>query len=231
MNNEVNIEELERLARNATPGPWKACGTVEQLGGDCKDIIPTSVSCMAHCYGGSADRAEDKDLIFIAAANPFAILSLLDRLKKAEAERDALAAQPVNARMLEALLYWRDECSGAEPSIRAFSLIVDDAIAAAESAPKAVRLTDAEILSCESDDWDMFARAEAALAEPQPDADGWIPWASGPCPVDPDDLVEVKLRDGEEFIGNEAQDGGEWIWEHDGGPGDIMFYRVVEAQP
>ena len=95
MSNEINIEELERLAKAATPGPWKACGTVEQIGGDYKDIIPTSVSCMAYCYGGSADRAEDKDLIFIAAANPSAVISLIDRLKKAEAERDALAAELV----------------------------------------------------------------------------------------------------------------------------------------
>ena len=86
MSSEINIEELERLAKAATPGPWKACGTVEQIGGDYKDIIPTSVSCMAYCYGGSADRAEDKDLIFIAAANPFVVLSLIDRLKKAESE-------------------------------------------------------------------------------------------------------------------------------------------------
>lgn len=93
MSNETNIEELERLAKAATPGPWKACGTVEQIGGDCKDIIPTSVSCTAYCYGGSADRAEDKDLIFIAAANPFAVLSLIDRVKKAESDRDALAAR------------------------------------------------------------------------------------------------------------------------------------------
>ena len=27
-----------------------------------------------------------------------------------------------------------------------------------------------------------IARAEAALAEPQPDADGWIPWAGGRVP-------------------------------------------------
>ena len=86
MSNEINIEEMERLANAATPGPWKLVGTVEQAGGDYKDIIPTSVSCGAFCQGGTPDRADEADLAFIAAANPSAILALLDRLKKAEAE-------------------------------------------------------------------------------------------------------------------------------------------------
>lgn len=74
------------------------------------------------------------------------------------------------------------------------------------------------------------ASAEAALAEPHPDADGWIPWAGGDCPplVDPDVLVEVKLRSGEEFIGNEAQYADEWEWDHDDSPRDIIAYRVVK---
>ena len=28
-----------------------------------------------------------------------------------------------------------------------------------------------------------IARAESTLAEPKPDADGWIPWVGGECPV------------------------------------------------
>ena len=75
---------------------------------------------------------------------------------------------------------------------------------------------------------DIIARAEAALAEPQPDADGWIPWAGGECPVDKKVLVEVKLRSGSAWIDQEAQMGADWLWDHDGGPDDILAYRVVK---
>ena len=73
-----------------------------------------------------------------------------------------------------------------------------------------------------------IARAEAALAEPQPDADGWIPWAGAECPVDSKDWVEAKLRDGKAWIGEEGEPGEEWLWDHDGGADDIIAYRVVK---
>ena len=73
-----------------------------------------------------------------------------------------------------------------------------------------------------------IARAEAALAEPQPDADGWIPWAGGDCPVDEKVLVEVKLRSGSAWIDQEAMMGADWLWDHDGDADDIIFYRVVK---
>ena len=74
-----------------------------------------------------------------------------------------------------------------------------------------------------------IARAEAALAEPQLDADGWIPWAGVECPVDEKALVEVKLRSGSAWIDQEAQMGADWLWDHDGGPDDIIAYRVVKG--
>lgn len=72
-----------------------------------------------------------------------------------------------------------------------------------------------------------IARAEAALAAPQPDANGWVPWAGGECPVDQDTWVEVTLRNGKSWIGKEAQRGEEWLWDHDGGSDDIIAYRIV----
>ena len=74
-----------------------------------------------------------------------------------------------------------------------------------------------------------IARAEAALAEPQIDADGWIPWAGVECPVDEKALVEVKLRSGSAWIDQEAQMGADWLWDHDGGADDIIAYRVVKG--
>lgn len=38
--------------------------------------------------------------------------------------------QPVNERLVEALLYWRDECRGAEPSLSVFARMADEALAA-----------------------------------------------------------------------------------------------------
>lgn len=87
----IDLDDIERKAKAATPGPWKLVGTVEQDGGDCEDIIPTGVSCSTYCYGGSAERAKDVDLDFIAAANPATIIELVRRLRDAEAENKGLA--------------------------------------------------------------------------------------------------------------------------------------------
>jgi len=80
----AKLKELEGLAKAATPGPWKLVGTVEQDGGTYRDIIPTSVSCGGWCQGGTPDRADECDLQYISAANPFSVLSLIDSLRKAK---------------------------------------------------------------------------------------------------------------------------------------------------
>lgn len=41
--------------------------------------------------------------------------------------------QPVTERLVEALLYWRDERRGAEPSLSVFARMADEALAAAEA--------------------------------------------------------------------------------------------------
>lgn len=68
----------------------------------------------------------------------------------------------------------------------------------------------------------------AAPAEPQPDADGWIPWAGGECPVDANVEVIIKDRSGKVWHFGVA---GDYDWNHDEEPLDILFYRIVEAQP
>ena len=75
--------------------------------------------------------------------------------------------------------------------------------------------------------WADNAHAEAALAEPQPDADGWIPWAGDYCQprrMPPDTLVSVKLRCGYVI----TQNCGTLNWEQDDDPGDIIAYRVAK---
>ena len=74
-----------------------------------------------------------------------------------------------------------------------------------------------------------IAKAEAALAEPQADADGWIPWDGGKCPVSPAMLVEVKLRSGQSWLNKDAEKGSFWGWYHGPKktPDDIIAYRPL----
>lgn len=77
---------------------------------------------------------------------------------------------------------------------------------------------------------DIIARAEAALAEPQPDADGWIPWAAtatSQCPVGQDVWVAVRLANGQESKEGRPHQAGQFFW----GvlpAGSIIAYRVVK---
>ena len=72
---------------------------------------------------------------------------------------------------------------------------------------------------------------EAPKAAPQPDADGWIPYAGGGCPVDGDVTVEVRLRSGQENVAEDAEAADYWDWSIDDVGGDIVAYRVVEETP
>lgn len=79
-----------------------------------------------------------------------------------------------------------------------------------------------------------IARAEAALAEPQPDADGWIPWAGGDEPVGRDTLVDLRYRYSEMWPDKLGVPSGychlessEPYWRNDGGSSDIVAYRIV----
>ena len=79
-----------------------------------------------------------------------------------------------------------------------------------------------------------IAKAEAALAEPQADADGWIPWSGGECPMDRLTQVDVRYRNGDELMGA----GLTWLagsydwnhnWNHDESDYDIIAYRIAKG--
>ena len=57
------------------------------------------------------------------------------------------------------------------------------------------------------------------------DADGWIEWAGGECPVDSDAIVEVKYRKPSPLHFNNDR-AGDFTWSHDGFGGDIIAYRL-----
>lgn len=65
---------------------------------------------------------------------------------------------------------------------------------------------------------------------PQPDPGGWIPWHGGECPVEPETMVEARLRDGFKTQQRTAHK-FRWRWEHTGESGDIIAYRVVQTAP
>lgn len=72
-----------------------------------------------------------------------------------------------------------------------------------------------------------IARAEAALAEPQPDADGWIPWAGGECPLADGVWHRVRFRDGYEPA--PIENPLDWRWTATGLRSDIIAYRVEKV--
>ena len=75
----------------------------------------------------------------------------------------------------------------------------------------------------------ILSRAEYFHLYPAPDADGWIEWRGGECPVEKGTLVDVIWMDGRERIGVKAlQPGGagHQFWVADGIANDIIAYRL-----
>lgn len=81
------------------------------------------------------------------------------------------------------------------------------------------RELDAAVEHCESK-----SREIAELRAKVANADGWIEWDGGACPVDGDHLVQARLRNGR-LISTNADDLG---WRHDGNWNDIIAYRLAE---
>ena len=71
--------------------------------------------------------------------------------------------------------------------------------------------------------YDADLTAEASLFEPQPDADGWIPWAGGECPVPRYAIVEIMFRGGHKT----RTYAGSVSWTRCGLEADIVAYRIV----
>ena len=77
-----------------------------------------------------------------------------------------------------------------------------------------------------------IAKHEAEFEFPQPDADGWIPWKGGECPVSFDAVVEVRCRDGHRakmkaqiFRWVHAGQVGNYVYFEESD--DIIAYRIV----
>ena len=71
----------------------------------------------------------------------------------------------------------------------------------------------------------LLSPAEYFHFYPARDADGWIEWKGGECPVEDDAVIDIRFRDGNEERGVHA----DWDWEHSGG-GDIIAYRLHKPE-
>lgn len=78
--------ELKALAEKATPGPWKADGTIyEHMVSEIRSIMPGEERGIAQVWQHPQGFADAR---FIAAANPATVLSLLAALEEAEGRLD-----------------------------------------------------------------------------------------------------------------------------------------------
>lgn len=60
----------------------------------------------------------------------------------------------------------------------------------------------------------------------------WIEWKGGQCPVEPEALVELRLRKESVWETGDYADGrraGQFDWAHLDACGDIIAYRVVAS--
>ena len=76
-----------------------------------------------------------------------------------------------------------------------------------------------------------LSREEYYQAYPKVDADGWIEWNGGECPVDEGTLIDVRYRDGHEQVGCgcgvwRSELYGTHYWLNSGGESNIIAYRL-----
>ncbi|SSU22509.1 Uncharacterised protein [Acinetobacter baumannii] len=75
--------ELRRLAKAATPGPWEYQAPLKVLAADRTSIVLIALSHASY-------REDEANSRLIAAANPKAILALLDEIDGLKAENEVL---------------------------------------------------------------------------------------------------------------------------------------------
>lgn len=75
-------------------------------------------------------------------------------------------------------------------------------------------------------------RPPLGKAKAAPDADGWIEWKGGPRPVDPETMVQVRLRSDQPGCYRAPGPAKLLAWEHDlADPfGDIVAYRIISCR-
>ena len=72
----------------------------------------------------------------------------------------------------------------------------------------------------------VLSRAEYYHLYQGPDADGWIEWSGGECPVDNGDRIDIKFECGIERANVHAA----WNWRHNQGQYNIIGYRLHKPE-
>jgi len=73
----------------------------------------------------------------------------------------------------------------------------------------------------------ILSRDEYFHLYPAQDADGWIEWKGGECPVEKDVLVGLRMRDGDIAT---VSPSGMFRWSHIGSCADIIAYRLHKQE-
>ena len=99
----MKTTELKALAEKATPGPWETRTTTHEPAGFVQgppvDDMPYRAEILGDDYTGFGDDEQKaRDVAYVAAANPAAILTLVADLESAQDERRALRAAEQNLR-------------------------------------------------------------------------------------------------------------------------------------
>ena len=76
----------------------------------------------------------------------------------------------------------------------------------------------------------VLSRTEYFHLYPAPDADGWIEWKGGECPVGGDVMVVCKVRTRKEFRNGKKIKASILRWRHTGGMADIIAYRLHKQE-
>ena len=73
----------------------------------------------------------------------------------------------------------------------------------------------------------ILSRAEYFHLYPAPDADGWIEWKGGECPVDGNEIIDIRYPESREEFGAKAKFRR---WNHARDKGDIIAYRLHKLE-
>ena len=73
----------------------------------------------------------------------------------------------------------------------------------------------------------IVSRDEYFHLSPAPDADGWIEWNGGECPVDGNEIIDIRYPESREEFGAKAKFRR---WNHARNKGDIIAYRLHKPE-
>lgn len=83
----IDLDELERLAKAATPGPWRMVALSSHYGVTHGDYRFPTVVYAHEGWDGYGNGSSRPNADYIAAANPATVLALIARVREAEANR------------------------------------------------------------------------------------------------------------------------------------------------